>query len=156
MYVQAPSADGMGLPTARADSSAAIWACCGSLYDVPAGLGSASGLGAGTLLPLAGQSVEQRAALRDGTWRDLIGWFSDWDVETMARIVECESGGRNVASEPDSDGLRSYGPFQIHGEPEVLDNVAYGAERAHEKYVGAVAAGGTGYEPWRGSRGCWG
>lgn len=74
----------------------------------------------------------------------------------MIRIVACESGGRHVASLPDSDGIPNYGPFQIHGEPQALDDDAYGAARAHEKYEGDVEAGGSGYRPWSGSQGCWG
>jgi len=67
----------------------------------------------------------------------------------MTRIMDCESSGQNIRSHaPDGRGVYSYGPFQIYGEPEVLADLAYGAERAHEKFLAARANGGTGYEPW--------
>jgi hypothetical protein len=74
----------------------------------------------------------------------------------MLRIGECESGMQNEVSHvADYDGLYNYGWPQIHGEPEALDPV-YATDRAHEKYEADVAAGGSGYGPWRGSQGCWG
>ena len=89
---------------------------------------------------------------REGTLVDgyaLITLYSDWSYEIMTRIMDCESSGQNIRSHyPDGDGLYSYGPFQIHGEPEVLDSPEYGAERAHEKYLDARSQGKTGYEPW--------
>lgn len=105
--------------------------------------------------PLAVQRGELSSVQPVPDWRQLLNAYPDWNSELMARIVMCESGGRSEISAPDYDGLRNYGPFQIHGEPEALDP-AYGAQRAHEKYLAAVEAGGSGYEPWRGSRGCWG
>jgi len=86
----------------------------------------------------------------DRRWEWIVGHFSDWSPELMLRIIDCESGGDpDAVSAPDYDGLRNYGLFQIHGEPEELD-LAYNIERAHEKWQRSQ------YWPWIGSVGCWG
>ena len=67
----------------------------------------------------------------------------------MARIIQCESGGRaDAVGGPNYDGLYDYGLTQIHGEPDALDPER-NIERAHEKYAA------SGYRPWQSSARCW-
>jgi hypothetical protein len=86
----------------------------------------------------------------------LVSQWPDWDHATMMRIGACESGLQNIRShDVNDDGLYDWGVFQNHGDPASLDPVV-GAAHAYEKWVAAREAGGTGYEPWQSSIGCWG
>lgn len=82
-------------------------------------------------------------------WRDLLVRYDDWDHSIMARIIDCESGGRaDAIGGPNYDTLFDYGLYQLHGDPRGLDP-GLATEIAHEKYEA------SGYAPWVSSRGCW-
>lgn len=82
--------------------------------------------------PAPNQTVSSTPSSCAG-YRALVSQYN-WPVDTMLAIMQAESGCRaDAVSPPNSDGLRDYGLFQIHGEA-IMDPAANVA-RAYGKYT---------------------
>lgn len=82
--------------------------------------------------------------LSGADWAGLLARYPGWDVGTMLRIIDCESGGNpGAVSPPDSDGVPNYGGLQLHGDPGGL-NPEYAVAEAYRKW----SNGGYGHWAW--------
>lgn len=76
-------------------------------------------------------------------WAALLARYADWDVNTMLRIMACESGYDNTAVSPDGRNVGAYQENVIHGYSyaEMTDPVR-STEIAHDIWLS------QGYRAW--------
>lgn len=76
-------------------------------------------------------------------WWLLIGQWRDWDADTMARIIECESGGDENAVSPDGQNVGAYQLNVVHGWTyEQMTDPIVSTDLAHDLWLS------SGYEAW--------